>query len=264
MTALVQAVKNILRQFKRKLEGSLPRNLNVSSPIVQIYLGGEYETRYSLVNFPSLLSPMTAYTCIYDIALYSKNGSCVGKRSISLEPFQSYEVRPSEIFGENLPDLGMLTAKIRSASPLVFSDKHLGKITPHIYALYSDKERRSLVLVHPQTTLVNKASKNQEWRSGVLLDSNKIKRVIAIQINPSKQSAKSTLFLYREGEERKWLGEMNGEILPMGARKIEWDIAKTGISKGNFSIGANTLLSPNAKPIILTYFDNETFTGMHA
>ena len=71
------------------------------------------------------------------------------------------------------------------------------------------------------------------------------------------------MFLYREGEEHKRLGEMNGEIPSMGARKIEWDIAKIGISEGKFSIGANTLLSPNAKPIILTYFDNETFSGMH-
>jgi hypothetical protein len=264
MAALVRGVKNILRALKRKLESYLPRNMNVSSPIVQVYLGGEYESKYSLINFPSLFSPLTASSCIYDVALYGSDGSCIGRRSIPIKPFGSFEVRPAEIFGENLPDLGMFTAKIRSASPLDFSDKHLGKITSHIYALYMCKAQRSFALVHPQTTISGKSAGKVEWKSAVLLDSNKIRQLVAIQINPTNFYAESNLFLFRDGEENIRLSEMNAKIPPMGARKVEWDMTEDGITEGQFSIGASALTNPNAKPIIFTYFEDGTFSGMHA
>lgn len=264
MTVLVQSVKNIFRPLKRKLEANLPRNIRVSPPIVQVYLGGEYESRYSLVNFPSLFSPLTAYTCIYDIALYGADGSCVGTRSIPIKPFGSYEVRPSEVFGNNLPDMGMFTARIRSESSLDFSDKHLGKITSHIYALYSDKAQKSFALVHPQTTVSSVSADKAEWMSAFLWDSGNIRKVVAIQINPTSRPIESTLFLFRDGEAANRVCEMRGIILPMGARRVEWDLTEAGLRKGLFSIGAVGLPTANAKPIVLTYFEDGTFSGMHS
>jgi len=264
MTTLAQSVKSIFRPLKRKLEANLPRNMRVSPPIAQVYLGGEYESRYSLINFTSLFSPLTAYTCIYDIALYAADGSCVGTRSIPIKPFGSYEVRPSEIFGRNLPDVGMFTARIRSESPFEFSDKHLGKITSHIYALYSDKAQQSFALVHPQTTVSDVCADKIEWQSAVLWDSNSIRRMVAIQINPMPVPIETTLFLFRDGEAIKRLDEKRGIIPPMGARKVEWDLAAAGLTEGLFSIGAIGLPTANAKPIVLTYFADGTFSGMHS
>lgn len=257
-------MKDILRSLKRKLEAYLPRNMNVSSPIVQVYLGGEYETRYSLVNFPSLFSPLTASRCIYDISLYDANGFLVGKRSIPIKPFGFFEVRPAEIFGGNLPDLGMFAAKIRSTSFLDFSDRHLGRITSHIYALYINKSQSSFALVHPQTPISGKFTVKDQWKSAALFDSNKIRRLVAIQLNPTDLHVESNLFLFRDGEENKRLSEINGQIPAMGSRKVEWDVRKAGITEGQFSLGANALTTPNAKPIIFSYFEDGTFTGMHA
>jgi hypothetical protein len=236
----------------------------VSPPIVQVYLGNEYETRYTLVNFPSLFSPKTAYTCIYEVALYAENGSCVGKQSIEIKPFGSFELRPSEVFGEKLPKLGMFSARIRSASPLTFSDKHLGNITSHIYALYSDKAQQSLALVHPQTTITNTTASNVYWKSGFLWDSSSIKRVVAFQINPTPLPVETTLFLFSDADALKRVDERCAVIPPMGARKVEWDLSILELTGRFFSIGAVGLATPNAKPIVLTYFEDGTFSGMHS
>ena len=264
MKALIKNLKNILRPLKRQLENYLPRNMNINSATAQVYLGGDFETRYTLTNFPSLFSPSTAYKCIYDIALYNELGYCIGRNSINIAPFGSAEIIPSEVFGKNLPNLGIFTAKIRSSSRFVLSDRHLGKITSQIYALYSDKKINSLALVHPQTSLVKNHSNPTQWKSDVLLDSGKIEKLIAIQINPTNKCSESTLYLCKDNGYQQKIGEVSSKISPLGVIKVEWDIKKIGIKNGYFSIAANKLTSPNAKPIILAYFKNGSFSGMHA
>jgi hypothetical protein len=263
MSSLWVNAKTVLRPFKRSLEHHLPGGLRVAAPVVQAYLGGEYVTRYTLVNFPSLYSPQTAHACVYDLALYTADGRRVGSRTLRIAPFGSLEVRPEDLFGANLPDLGMFTARIRSSNRFTFAYKHLGVVTSHFYALYADREGSSLALVHPQT-LVNAArGENMHWQSGYLLDAGSIRKLVAIQVNPTAEAVDVGLYLFRPGASSEQLCAMDGTIPAMGSRKVIWHLPAIGMTRGLFSIAARGLPTNNAKPILLTYFANGSFTGMH-
>jgi hypothetical protein len=264
MSSLWVNTKTVLRPLKNSLEHHLPGRLRVAAPVVQAYLGGDYLTRYTLVNFPSLYSPQTAYPCVYEVALYAPDGSRVGRRTLRIEPFGSVEVRPEELFGPDMPSLGMFTARIRSANPLTFAYKHLGVVTSHFYALYADKELSSFALVHPQTLVNATRGENMNWQSGYLLDAGKIRRLVAIQVNPTSQAVGVGLYLVRAGARSQHLCDMDGVIPAMGARKVIWDLPAIGLTEGLFSIAARGLPTNNAKPILLTYFADGAFTGMHA
>ena len=256
--------KTVLRPFKRSIEQHLPGRLKVAAPVVQAFLGGEYATRYTLVNFPSLYSPQMAHACVYDVSLHAADGRRVASRTVRIEPFGSPEVKPEELFGANLPDLGMFTARIRSASRFTFAYKHLGVVTSHFYALYADREGSSLALVHPQT-LVNAArGEHMHWQSGYLLDARSIRKLVAIQINPTSRAVDAGLHLFRPGARAESVCAMDGIIPAMGSRKVVWDLPACGITEGLFSIAARGLPTNNAKPILLTYFADGSFTGMHA
>jgi hypothetical protein len=264
MPSLWVNTKSVLRPLKRSIEQRLPRPLRVAPPVVQAYLGGEYTTRYTLVNFPSLYSPRTAHPCVYDVALYAADGRRVGRRTLRIEPFGSLEVRPEELFGPGLPQLGMFTARIRAASPLTFAYKHLGVVTSHFYALYTDLAGSSFALVHPQT-LVNAArGENMLWQSGYLLDAQKIRKLVAIQVNPTAQAVDVGLYLVLAGERSQQLGGSAGLIPAMGSRKVVWDLPALGMTQGLFFVAARGLPTNNAKPILLTYFADGAFCGMHA
>jgi len=264
MSALWTHAKDVLRPLKRSIGHRMPGRLKVAAPVVQAYLGGEYETRYTLVNFPSLYSPQTPQPCVYDVALYASDGECIGRRTLRINKFGSLEVRPKQLFGSNLPALGMFTARIRAAHPLVFAYKHLGTVTSHFYALYADRDGSSLALVHPQTLVNAPRGENMQWRSGYLLDAAKIRKLVAIQVNPTHQAADVSLYLVREGAVSSHVAELEGRIPAMGSRKVVWDLPATGMTEGLFSVAARGLPTNNAKPILLTYFADGSFCGMHA
>jgi hypothetical protein len=264
MSSLVIRTKNVLRPLKRRLDQVLPRPLRVAAPVVQAFLGGEYLTRYTLVNFPSLYSPSTAHPCIYDIALYAADGSRIAGRELRIAAYGSLEVRPEEVFGADLPDLGMFTARIRSASALTFAYKHLGTVTSHFYALYSDRQERSLALVHPQTLVDAASGAHMAWESGYLLDAGKIRKLVAIQVNPTASAATSSLHLIRAGADAERMGMQTGTIPTMGARMVSWDLPDIGLTRGLFFIAADGLPTTNAKPVLMTHFADGSFTGMHA
>jgi hypothetical protein len=191
------------------------------------FLGGEYLSRYTLVNFPSLYAPLTAHPCIYDVTLYAADGSRIGKRELRVAPYGSLEVRPEEVFGMDLPDLGMFATRIRSAEALNFAYKYFGTVTSHFFAL-----------VHPQTLIDAASGEKMAWTS--------------------------SLYLFRAGAESDRIWTLAGVIPPMGARKVSWDLPDIGLTHGLFSIGANGLPTTNAKPVLLTHFEDGLISGMHA
>lgn len=261
MITFVETVKSALRPLRKKVSSALPRYLRVKPAIAQVYLGGEYESRFTLINFPSLYSPLNARPCAYDVALYDATGHCVYKRTLTIEAFGSFEVCPRDFFNVPLPDLGMFTAKIRPVN--LVADRHLGTITSHIYALYTNKAQNSFALVHPQTYINAPRSGHLEWVSGCLLDADKVRKITAIQINPTARAMDATLFLLRDGVGVSPIGERRSVIPPMGARMVEWNLSEVGISNGYVSVAASGLPTNNAKPILLTHFEDASFTGMH-
>jgi hypothetical protein len=264
MSSLWIAARNTLRPVKTAVDRHLPRRLKVAAPVVQAYLGGDFETRYTLVNFPSLYSPANAHPCLYDVALHAGDGRLIDGRRVRIAEFGSVEIRPDELFGGGLPEVGMFTARIRAAGLMEFGYEHLGTVTSHFYALYADRSGSSLALVHPQTLVDAPRGENAAWRSGYLLDAARIRRLMALQVNPTAQPADVSLFLVDAGKPQERLQEQGGPIPPMGARKISWDLPAIGLTQGLFSIGARGLPTNNAKPVLLAHFADGSFCGMHA
>jgi hypothetical protein len=261
MVLIIKTLKNLLRPLKKALKKILPNRLVVGPAVVQAYLGGIYETRYTLTNFPSLYSPLHATPCTYIIEIYDESGNLCASKKIFIDVFGSLEVQPKELFGDKLPDLGLFSARILPQNPNSLA--HLGKINSHFYALYSDKEHNSYALVHPQTYINEPRSEQQEWISGIFLDASRVSHISAIQINPTKKSVETNLFLILD--ESIVLDHCNrpGIIPPMGTRCVRWNIAELGFDNGNIVVAGRGLPTNNAKPILLTFFKDGTFSGMH-
>ena len=117
--------------------------------------------------------------------------------------------------------------------------------------------------MHPQTYLNEPRIDNLEWVSGFILDAQKIHKITAIQINPTNKFINTNLFLFREGTDFIANSNKHGVIPPMGARLVEWDLLRMGIKDGYISVAARGLPTINAKPILLTHFDDGSFSGMH-
>jgi len=264
MRSVLSSTRAALRPLRDRIRQHLPGRLRAVAPVVQAYLGGEYESRYTLVNFPSLYAPRMAKPCRYEIALHAADGTRLGRRVLRIPAFGSAEIRPAELFGPDLPPLGMFSARIRPANALSLGYKHLGLVTSHFYALFSDRAHRSLALVHPQTLVNAPSGENQRWQSGFLLDAGRIRRLIAIQINPTARAVRTSLYLVRATAPDEILARRDGEIVPMGARRVEWNLPEAGLGEGMFFVAAEGLPTNNAKPILLTYFADGSFTGMHA
>jgi hypothetical protein len=102
------------------------------------------------------------------------------------------------------------------------------------------------------------------WQSGYLLDARNIRKLVAVQVNPTSAATTSSLYLFRAGADAERIGSRTGVIPIMGARKVSWDLADIGLTRGLFSIAADGLPTTNAKPVLMTHFADGSFTGMHA
>jgi hypothetical protein len=87
------------------------------------------------------------------------------------------------------------------------------------------------------------------------LDAGNIRKLVAIQINPTSDAATSRLYLFREGAESDRICMLAGVIPPMGARKVSWDLPDIGLTHGLFSIRADGLPTTN---------EDGLFSRMHA
>jgi hypothetical protein len=144
-------VKDVLRPLKHSIRHHLPGRLRAAAPVVQAYLGGEFETRYTLVNFPSLYSPRTAHPCVYDLALHDAAGRRVRKESRRIASFGS-EVRPSENPVKSYEAIDEGTAGVN------YSRNYFGRYSPDARIFWNlfllsaipDVKKDSLLVIGPR------------------------------------------------------------------------------------------------------------------
>ncbi len=254
-----------LKAIKKSIKNLLPRGSRIRPPIAQVFIGGNkgLSSRYGLTNIPSLYSPHKAYPVIYDCSIYDQSGVLLESKSVKLAPYGSYDLVPAKFFKRTLPEFGLFVAKMIPESFFTYSDKHLGEITAHFYALYSDKKSGSLALVHPQATLHSaKWSAEREWRSGLLIDSSKLSKILIMQINPTKEYFSNRVEIYnQDGVD---LGGVNFNIPPMGCEAKEVWAKDLSHDCKMIHIRSKKLSAENTKPIIFIYDENDNFFGLHA
>ena len=234
-------------------------------PIVQIFIGGSQglSSRYSLTNVPSFYSPTHAYPVIYECSIYDQSGVLLEQKPVRLAPYGAYDLVPATFFKVDLPEFGLFVAKMRPESFFTYSDRHLGEVTAHFYALYLDEVTGSLALIHPQTTLnPAKWSNERRWKSGLLIDLGKLSKILIMQINPTKEFFSNRVGIY--GEDGVELGGADFQISPMGCQAQEVFARDLRGTNKLIYIAAQKLSSENTKPIIFLYDKENNFSGLHA
>jgi hypothetical protein len=100
--------------------------------------------------------------------------------------------------------------------------------------------------------------------TSLIYDAGKIRKLVAIQVNPTATPTTSSLHLIRAGVDAERIGVQTGTIPAMGARMVSWNLPDIGLTRGLFFIAAHGLPTTNAKPVLMTHFADGSFTGMHA
>ncbi len=234
-------------------------------PIVQIYIGVSkgISSRYSLTNIPSFYSPLHAYPVIYNCSIYNQYGKLLETKTVRLAPYGSYDLIPAVFFNVDLPEFGLFVAKMRPESFFTYSDRHLGDLTAHFFSLYVDEVTGSMALIHPQTTLnPAKWSKERRWKSGLLIEMNKLSKMLIMQINPTEEYFSNRVSIY--GENGIELVGADFQIGPMGCQAQEILVKDFSCNSKYVYIGAEILSSANTKPIIFLYDKDNNFSGLHA
>lgn len=215
----------------------------------------EISTSYTIMNFPSFYSPKTAYDVVYTIKIYDSKKKEAYKKEVVLRPFQSKDITFEH--ENDLPDLGIVEIDIKPKSIFVENDKHLGRLTPHVYARFYTDKNKSLGLIHPQTLFGIKGN-TINWESSLRIDLSLIKRIVAYQINPTSKQFENTLQLKTLNKEvitsKKYLFNMNSAV-----RK---EFVTDSDELAYFALDKTT--TPNAKPLVFLYFLDGSFTVAHA
>jgi len=237
----------------------LPRCFNLSPPVLQLFLGGQWTTSFSIVNFPSFFSPLAANYYKYEVSLYDENGKLKCSKIERLPPFGSKSIEPREFLGGTEVELGIVSFRIKPDTLLFRTDRHLGVIKPQIFAFYQNQDSRAIGLVHPQTSLLTKTSHRPAWTSNQVIDLAITRKILLYQINPTHQHYRATLAL-RCIDTGSVIAEQNVSIPPLGTRCSSFNIEEK-IEK--ITISASQLPGPNAKPILFATHKNGAIFTSH-
>jgi hypothetical protein len=260
------AVKGLVRFGLSRMNRFVPRSWDVSQPIVQLFVHEPplLRTRYTFVNFPSLYSPATSEHVRYELTLRDTDGRVARRGSLDVSAFGSVDCDPETVFGADLPSLGSISAQIRSGRRLAYSDKHLGKLTAHFYALYHDADMRALSVIHPQTAMWKRSTHvdNDKWASNMLIPPSKLSCIRLLQVNPTRD-VRHTEIVLRSLDGGNVVASSAARMAPMSTRSIQWE-TETLPSQEMVYIASDSLTAPNAKPLVFLFFRNGAFSAAHS
>lgn len=240
----------------------LPRGMNIAGPVIQLYIHDALRTTtFSFVNFPSLYAPRGAQSYRYTVECRGSDGAKFGRQTLTVPAFGAVEAEITQLFGTELPPWGTVHVSLRPTSFFTRHDQHLGRLTPHFYALYHEPEMGFLALVHPQTEAWAGGGPLEEWRSTLLIDTELAEFVEAFQINPTARSVTSELRVY--DEDGVVLTSASTVLPAFGVRRERWVVKDLGAGRW-VSLGADRLAAPNAKPLVFATNRAGLISGSHS
>ena len=254
--------KRDLKTTLKSLAASvLPRNSFPGSNVAQLFLnGGGIETEYTFTNIASLYSPKTGQPYVYTLTLHDGDGRRARSTVVTVPVHGTRALRLSDVMKGPLPDRGLLSVSLRSASALFYGDKHLGRVNPHFYALYRSVESGSYALIHPQAAIGATPVPAGEWRSTQLIDTARVRSLRIFQINPCLSPATTSLRLC--GLDGEVLQESTATLPPLSSREVEWPLFDF-TARPFVVVGMKGLPGPNSKPLVFNVFFDGSFSASH-
>lgn len=253
MRALIRQSKNRIKQLRVAARAALPRQFHIARPIGQLFLGGDFRTTYTLINFPSFFAPAVAASYRYRLRVHDEGGVCCAERTVDLGPFASRAITLSG------PELGLVTVEIEPRNSFLYADRHMGDLRPHFFAKYEDVKGTSVGIIHPQTAIGAPPASSLLWASNALLETPGVRAIELYQINPSHQPAPSRLKLLR-ATTGEILAESAATLPPLGSRRVSWDLP---LDEQLVRIEASGLPGINAKPLAFLRFADGSFSAFH-
>jgi hypothetical protein len=239
-----------------------PRPLNMAGPLVQLFLNDEERTTtFTFANFASLYAPKGAMAYRYLIECRDPDGGHLGRKEITVPIYGARAIGVSDLCDPPLPEWGTIHVRLRSTSLLNRHDQHLGLLTPHFYALYHEREMRSLALVHPQTSVCAVDVERPEWRSNLLFDTDSVDALEVFQLNPSPRAVASELRIV--DERGSVLARALSTVPAFGVRRERWVVQDLHAGRW-VSIAADHLTAPNAKPLVFATNRAGLVSGSHS
>ena len=238
-----------------------PGPIEVGDAICQAFIRTDgKKTTYTLVNFPSLLSPSDVRDCRYELNLYDQNGLHVGSQRVNIPARGTAEVQLETLFKEPLPEMGLLTVQICAGSWLSYSGRHLGPIRAHFYAMYHDAEMRSMAVVHPQSSISTVKAAPIPWRSSMVICPANLEAIELFQINPTSLTSNAEISIRTlDGLQIK---SSSATMPPMGIRRVFWK-ANEFAAHVHMIVASEALTAPNAKPLLFQHFKTG-FSASHS
>ena len=102
---------------------------------------------------------------------------------------------------------------------------------------------------------------NGSWVSKIKINPDYLSHIDVHQINPSSEAVNSELNLL--SDDLSILDKRDITLNPHGSRIEKFDVRKYGSHK-LLSIGIKGLTGRNAKPLLMFYFKDGTFSGWHS
>ena len=226
-------------------------------PVCQLFINGFGKvSRYTLTNFASLFSPAEAKDCRYTLSLVV-DGREVASTTVTVPPFASVQFDPVEHFsGMELPELGLFTATLEPLEGF----SHLGMLRPYFYAVFTDDHMKSVAVVHPQTTFLERAPAGVAWRSAHIVKSAEIDALEVFQVNPMPETRQTSLSVCDAAGNA--IVTSSAIMAGRSVRRIIWPAAELRGSEF-ISLAASPMTAPNAKPLMFQH-RNGGFTGAHS
>lgn len=228
-------------------------------PVCQFFLNGfGKKSLYTLTNFPSFYSPRNARPCTYVVALYDELGSLCGQTQVIVPAFGTVAFHPGAHFEGALPELGMVS--VAFADGIDPAHAHLGLLRPYFYAVFHDDGMGSIIVVHPQTTILDKPVAQRPWRSNLIARTAGLDAIEVFQLNPLAEARETSIEMC--DTQGGVLAESAAVIAPRGARRIYWP--RSDFAGAEYlALASRAMTALNAKPLLVQHRAGG-FTAAHS
>jgi len=228
-----------------------------ASPTAQMFINTDkVSTRICITNF-SIFDPDNYTRCEYIINIFNSNGRLVVTKKYDLKKHASLFVEIKDFLDPSIKN-GMFTALIKSQNKK--NKNQINRFKSHTYAIFhTPKTFKSIGIVHPQTAPMKSFKGDTgKWTSNQIVETDNIKKIGLLFFNPNTKKITLDLELLTKNMKSVLVKKMN-----FNKNATKYFETSEVCKYKSFRIQTSRLTTPNAKPLLILYFNDGTFSISH-